>query len=273
MLQEMFFQSIYGNLYNSGIVTFPRGQEVLEIENYSIVFNPYYRFINFKSRNLNLDYIKREFVWYLKGNRFDTSIANYASIWKNIINKDGSINSNYGQYIFSKDCNQFDNVAHTLINDTDSRRASIMILQPFHLLSDSNDIPCTYSLNFRIRQNKLNMSVHMRSQDAVFGLCNDLPTFSFIHEMLLRYLQKVDKFKNLEYGQYFHCVDSFHVYKRHYSILESIASGRDTFTEIHIPAIDTNEAALLSKNTFCKSYLFTEWLLNLETENKETKNV
>ena len=224
--------------------------------------------MNFKVRKLNLDYIKKEFLWYLKGDKFDTSICDYASLWQNLVDEDGIINSNYGQYIFGS-LNQFENVIKILQKDKDSRRASIIILQPYHLLSEKKDIPCTYAINFRIRNDKLNMTVHMRSQDAIYGLGNDLPTFSFIHEMVFIYLRDT-KYDNLQYGDYHHIVDSFHVYKKHYGMVNKIIDG-DTYSHIDCPNINNINEVFCLLNQIHRDnlvislkdhqFLFYDWLL------------
>jgi thymidylate synthase len=219
------FMKIYTDVLKLGSVVSPRGLRVIEIEDYSYTLRPYERFQNFPSRKMNLRYIKDEFLWYVKGDRFDTSIAEKAKMWQGLINTDGSINSNYGFYLFSGP-NQFDNVVKTLETDRDSRRASMMILRDEHLLSDTKDVPCTYSINFRIRDNRLNMSVRMRSQDCVYGMTNDAPAFSFIHEMMLNALRR--RYPTLEYGRYNHTADSFHVYERHWPMLEKITGLRLT---------------------------------------------
>ena len=138
--EEQQFREIYQKLDKEGRLCSPRELLIKEIENFHYNFEPYTRFANFECRKLNLNYIKKEFLWYLKGNRYDTSIVEYAKLWGDIVNEDGSINSNYGQYIFTS--GQFDKVIETLKNDKDSRRASIMLLNKDHLLSKTRDIPC-----------------------------------------------------------------------------------------------------------------------------------
>jgi thymidylate synthase len=256
---KSIFINILRDLKDSGNEVTPRGQKVLEIENYQYELPPYFRFFNFKHRKMNLNYIKKEFLWYLKGDRFDTSIKDYASLWKGLINDDGSINSNYGQYIFTGD--QFYNVIHTLCNDKDSRRASIMILTGDHLLSFTNDYPCTYALNFRIRNNKLNMSVRMRSQDAIFGMTNDAPAFSFIHEMLYVYLRD-DIYRDLELGNYNHVSDSFHIYEKHYNMMDEILEDT-SYEEVNCPKIlNIDEVNFLLKpnENIPDEFKFTKWL-------------
>jgi thymidylate synthase len=241
-MSEEIFRKIFSDLLQAGKYVVPRGEKTLEIENYIVEFPPYMRFMNFESRKLSIEYIKQEFLWYLRGNKHDISIVEHATLWKGLINQDGTINSNYGQYIFGE-LNQFKNVIKILTEDKYSRRASMVILQPHHLLSDTKDYPCTYVLNFRIRNGRslkpqLNMTVHMRSNDAVWGLGNDLPMFSFIHEMMYVMLRDT-VYHDLKYGIYCHIADSFHVYERHWKMAELIAFGYDKFTITLCPKISS----------------------------------
>lgn len=236
------FRDIFQDLLENGKICSPRGQKVLEIEDYSYKLSPRVRFCNFKVRKLNLEYIKEEFLWYLRGDRFDQSITEYAKMWKGLIDVDGGINSNYGQYIFKSfyscgdETSCFSYVVDELSKDKDSRRASIPILHRGHLVVGTKDLPCTYSLNFRIRDDQLNMSVHMRSQDAIFGMGNDAPCFSLIQEMVWAAL--LDKYPKLKLGTYHHIADSFHVYERHFEMLEQLAQAKSSdYVEVQCPKI------------------------------------
>ena len=269
MNSEQTFHSIYNELTNIGEMVSPRGIAVLECENYNYVLEPYIRFASFESRKLNLNYIKEEFLWYLRGERYDTSITRHAKMWSGLINEDGSINSNYGQYIFGKE-KQFDRALQVLIADKDSRRASISILNKEHLLSNTKDVPCTYSMNFRIRKNRLNMTVRMRSQDAILGMGNDAPAFSFIHEMMLQSLKRA--YPELECGNYYHSADSFHLYEKHFGIVTKILQG-DKYIEVDCPRISgPDEVDYLRSKQYQetlfefipKEYKFAIWLCTKE---------
>jgi len=262
------FLEIYTEIMHNGKEFSPRGLLIKEIENAHYILPPYIRFANFTARKLSLKYIKREFLWYLKGDRYDTSITEHANMWRGLVNIDGSINSNYGQYINK----QFDNVIKTLQSDKDSRRASIMILSAEHLLSETNDYPCTYALNFRIRDNRLNMTVHMRSQDAVFGMGNDAPAFSMIQEMI--YVTLRDTYPELVMGNYHHFADSLHVYERHFEMMNNILAAPSDFSVIECPRIsskaevdflrsDNMQLALDKKYKIPDDYQFAKWLLQL----------
>lgn len=267
---EQAFRKIYSDVAEGALVK-PRGELVKELEDYSYVLPPYARFANFNARNLKLDYVRKELLWYLRANPFDNSIVDAASLWQELPNRDSSINSNYGAHVFGKlyktaesvvpvmrfssdwrddfhndqsiaigeplsDLSQLEYIVQTLVNDRDSRRASAVILNRKHLLSPATkDYPCTYALNFRIRDNELKMSVHMRSQDGVFGLGNDAPAFSLIQEIVY-VLVRDAAYPDLKMGSYHHIADSFHIYERHFAMVDAI-NRANPFTEIDVPRI------------------------------------
>lgn len=269
MSEETKFRNIFQDLSTKGKLVKPRNMWVKEIENYNYELKRYWRFCSFTARKLNLTYIKKEFQWYLRANKFDTSIIDHAKMWKDLVNADGSINSNYGQYIFGETdgkLSSFDMAIAELRADKDSRRALMMILQPYHLAMETKDVPCTISIGFRIRSDKLNMTVRMRSQDAVFGMGNDAPCFSFIHEMMLNALRQY--YPDMKQGTYYHSADSFHVYERHFDMVDEIAL-KGKFVEIECPRISgPDEVRFLRgywKNETMplipKQFRFSRWLL------------
>ena len=260
------FKDIYSTLQTTGTKCKPRDQEVIEIEDYTYTLPAYVRFTSFEARKFNLNYVKKEFLWYLNGDRFDLSICKHAKMWNNLIAEDGGINSNYGQYVFG-DVGGIDHVVNELTCDKDSRRASIMILSNTHLKVGAKDVPCTYSISFRIRNNTLRMSVRMRSQDAVFGMTNDAACFSFIHECVYALMTEV--YPDLKMGSYTHTADSFHVYERHYDMLNSMVNSTvDEFEFIDCPQIkNADEVRFLIKGDFSNvpsDFAFTKWVLDNE---------
>lgn len=70
-----------------------------------------------------------------------------------------------------------------------------------------SDHPCTLSLTFRVRDNRLNMSVHMRSNDIWLGWTHDIVQFGVLQMTLANCL-------NVRVGTYWHTADSFHMYER-----------------------------------------------------------
>jgi thymidylate synthase len=284
---EQAFRKIYSDLAQGSLVT-PRGQPVIEVEDYSYTLPPYARFANFEARKLKLGYVKKELLWYLRANPFDVSIVDAASLWQELPNDDKTINSNYGAHIFGKAAShypsymsapwdtglppksigcelvatsQFEAIISTLANDKDSRRASAVILNRKHLLSpETKDYPCTYALNFRIRNNELKMSVHMRSQDAIFGMGNDAPAFSLVQELVFVTLRDL-AYPDLKMGQYHHTADSFHVYERHFEMLQQI-NNQDPYTHIELPRIRDGREAIHLMTTIHQEYPEGEYAYN-----------
>jgi len=238
-------KKLYRDLYYHGEEIEVRGLKTKELQNYQIVFKPYQRFINFTSRKLNLSYIKYELYWYFNASFEDLSICDHAKIWKDLVNDDKTINSNYGAIIFN---GQFERVIKTLFDDKYSRRAVIMIGDNDNLSDEkTKDIKCTSSIVFSIRNNTLNMFVHMRSNDAIFGLCNDVPFFSILHEMVYVVLKNV-MYEDLIYGDYTHYVNSLHVYERHYNMLKKIVLLDEDIIEIDCPKIScVNEVEFIKE--------------------------
>lgn len=223
------------DLWTYGKTCNPRGIKTLEIEDYQFSLNTRNKFAAFEARNLSVKYLIGELAWYLCGDGDDTRIEEYSSFWKTVRNEKVSHGpnipkhletpyyySNYGAYIFGE--GQFNYVVDILKNDWSSRQACIVINRPHVMMSDSKDKLCTYAISFRIRDNKLNMSVSMRSNDLIFGTCVDVFQFLIIYDLLLAILR--DTYPYLERGLYTHKADSFHVYEKHFEMLDKVVSDK-----------------------------------------------
>lgn len=224
--------SMYTELLYGGEERAPRGQKTIEIMNYSVTIDPLYPITSFVSRDLNLSYAAYELWWYLRGNRYDLSICNYGNMWKNLIQKDGGLNSNYGQTIFGED-DQFGWVIEELIRDQDSRRAVMIIGDKSYLNESVNDQRCCQFIQFCIRDGKLNCYASFRSSDAVWGFTND--TFTLVEIMKYVYVQLLMFLPDLKLGEYTHNAISFHAYERHFKALEKLTKmGMEEFYLIDV---------------------------------------
>lgn len=217
---------------NRGQPISPRGQVCKEVCDYmfklDMRFSP---LTSFRARKLNLKYAKEELKWYLRGDKFDQSIEQHATMWQKIRQEDGSYFSNYGQYIFGQ--NQIHFVLDELRKDPNSRRASIVLLQPYHLFLDNKDVVCTYGINFRIRDKRLDMTVMMRSNDVIFGTTNDVFCFAMVYRMVFAILSQ---YMPINVGYYTHFVNSLHVYQRHFDMIaEIVQDGVQGYTAIMVP--------------------------------------
>lgn len=166
-------------------------------------------------RRLSPIYLAKECLWYLSGSRKVEDAP--SGIWKDLANKDGDeiglINSNYGAYIFGQkdnknpELNVFDATVELLKKDKDSRQAIWQI--PIMKHRQDDDTPCTSSIHFLIRDNKLYCTVYMRSCDIWFGMANDVTQFIIWQMMLANAL-------NVELGWYRHCFGSLHCYEENF---------------------------------------------------------
>ena len=117
------------------------------------------------------------------------------------IDEDGNVNSNYGWQW--KRNNQLYKVLAMLETNPKTRQATISIYDGKEIDNYSKDTPCTYAVQFTILDNKLCMSVLMRSNDLWYGFCNDQYQFSSLQKMIARRL-------NLEIGWYYHHAHNMH---------------------------------------------------------------
>jgi len=159
--------------------------------------------INTSWRKWNKEYAEYEWQWYLTGDPSAISIAKKAKIWYKCMDESGAVNSNYG-YHWNQG-KQLEYVVNELKTNPISRRASISIYNSKTRHNFDNDTPCTYAINFYILNNKLNMSVMMRSNDLWYGFCNDQYCFSKLQEIISKRL-------SLKVGTYYHFVNNIHLY-------------------------------------------------------------
>lgn len=194
----------------------PRGRKCNETIGCSIrILEPQNCLVWNRVRRLSPIYLAKECLWYLSGSR-DVKDAP-SKVWVDLANKDGEdkglVNSNYGHYIFTQkdnknpELNVFDATVELLKRDPDSRQAIWQIPIMSHRQDD--DTPCTSSIHFLLRDNKLHCTVYMRSCDIWFGFANDVSQFIIWQMMLAKEL-------DVELGWYRHIFGSFHVYEENF---------------------------------------------------------
>lgn len=148
-------------------------------------------------------YAEREWDWYLSGNPNGEEISKFAPIWKNHMDKDGNIRSNYG-WQWNRN-SQLDRIIDKLRVDKNTRQAVLSFYDGKEICTYSYDTPCTNSIHFQIINNKLCMTVNMRSNDIWYGFCNDQYCFSKLQELIAKELK-------IEVGWYYHFASNLHLY-------------------------------------------------------------
>lgn len=224
LIQANSFNDLYvllaRELANEGNFISPRHTETLELCNVTLgLHNPENNLITIKSRNYDEEYLKAEIAWYNSGDLHIADIQEHASIWSQIADKDGFVNSNYGHIMFRQMSNgftQWDWCYEVLKKDIHTRQAVINFNQPKHKYMGNKDFVCTLSMQFLYRNNQLDCYVNMRSNDFIYGLAYDLPWFTLKHIDMAEQL-------GVRLGSYYHNATSMHVYERHYPMLYDIA--------------------------------------------------
>lgn len=186
----------------------------IDFDNTKALFNvgfymrdPLDNHITNKQRDWKLDYANAEWHWYLSGDpsihKLGELYGKIPPIWERMADSDGNVMSNYG-WQWQRN-NQIDYVVGKLRSNPNTRHAAISIYDCKEHNKYRNDTPCTYAVQFTILNDKLNMSVYMRSNDIWYGFCNDQYQFSMLQKMIAERL-------SIDVGWYYHHAHNMHLY-------------------------------------------------------------
>ena len=203
------FEKLFFEIQHTGVLT-NVGTKALYNIGFSIE-NPIERVITTPWRKFSTKYAEKEYEWYLSGDRSVEEIKKYAKIWDKMHNGDNIVNSNYGWQWMRE--NQLDKCIEQLKKNNDTRQAWFTIFDGKEKDMYEFDTPCTLSVGFDIKPhiNKLDMTVLMRSNDLVFGFCNDQYCWTKLQETIANEL-------NIPIGSYYHFAHDLHIYERHYNM-------------------------------------------------------
>lgn len=225
----------------------PRGQKVRELLNFQFeILQPKPEPIVTKDLERNKvieSYSQKEFDLYESCTNSAEDFGKASKFWLKLANPDGTVNSAYGHLIWKKKSHgsDFEQESYTispsqgpgdgsisgvrpvrrtpwewakesLRRDKDTRQAILRFSLPEHQWFGNLDQTCTLHGIFMIRENRLNLTINMRSNDLTLGLVYDLPWFiSLIYKMRQELL---DIYPDLEIGSYTHYVHNLHIYDR-----------------------------------------------------------
>lgn len=148
-----------------------------------------------------------ELCWYLAKDRTLEFIEYYIPKYRQYADN-GIIAGGYGKRLFDwNGINQIENIINRLKDKPESRKAVVQIFDRNDIIELFNDVACTCSLQFMVRENKLHLITYMRSNDACLGLPHDIFCFTMIQEIVARTI-------GVELGVYKHVVGSLHVYTK-----------------------------------------------------------
>lgn len=210
-------------------------------------------------RRLNYSFMAAEFVWIFCG-MDDVEMISY-------YNKEIARFSDDGKTFFGaygpRWRGQIEVVAENLRRDPDSRQGVVGLWRPealtailddvndsgeFEARMPSRDVPCTLSMQYLIRNGRLEAGVVMRSSDAWLGLPYDLFNFSMLQRALAAELK-------VEPGALTLYIGSSHLYERDLERVREVldaearlfAAGETDLERVPIPGLPGLESWRLER--------------------------
>lgn len=229
---KLYFDAV-NDLVEKGDECCPRGKLIKELRPASVEFtNPYNRITFLGSRRVNPFFMIAESLWIISGKadvewltKFNANIGQFSDdgVWFNAPygERIRSWNKNNAHNVIINPIDQLVDAYKKLMVDKDTRQAVIVISNPmfdnskYTIGERGKDIACNLVITFKIRHNKLNMTVFNRSNDAHWGLWGaNLCQFTTIQEVLMNWLKHSgnEEFADLEIGEYCQVTDSLHIY-------------------------------------------------------------
>jgi hypothetical protein len=200
------------HVLNNGKEASPRGLRTLEIEDATVYIDNVYATLPLGvGRGTVAGIGAVEACQLIGGVSVPETVIAVGPQFKNYAEDNGVFHGAYGL----RTDGQYDHVVDKLKEDSDTRQAVVTIWNPdYDNLPGKRDYPCTVLHQFRVRDNKLNMSVYMRSNDVWLGAAYDF--FQFTQVQLA-----ISGILGIEPGTYAHHVGSLHIYESNISAAEN----------------------------------------------------
>lgn len=204
---DFAWYSVMNRVRLSGHEVSPRGQNVLELNHYTSVIDMRYPVLRDPLRKLNYRFMAAEALWIIEGSDKLEDLIRYNPNMAAFSDDGVTLSGAYGPRIRD----QIWYVVSKLTEDRDTRQATLSIWRPNP--SSSKDIPCTVAIDFKIRDDKLNLHVFMRSSDIWLGLPYDVFSFSCVAYLVCSILSGVSP------GTLYLTAASSHLYEEHWDVM------------------------------------------------------
>ncbi|MFC1705905.1 thymidylate synthase [Planctomycetota bacterium] len=146
-----------------------------------------------------------ELCWYLAGSNSGDFIGYYLSVYEKFA-RNGIVPDGYGPRLFNwEGVDQISEVTRRLRRRPVTRKAVVQLFCHTDLHMEHGEAPCTCTLQFVVRDGRLNMLTSMRSSDVHWGLPHDVFALTMLQEIIARDL-------GVSLGTYKHVVGSLHLY-------------------------------------------------------------
>ncbi|MBQ2658077.1 MAG: hypothetical protein IJF87_05860 [Erysipelotrichaceae bacterium] len=175
--------------------------------------------IDLKTRDTSYSYLAGETLWYWEGRNDVGFISKFGKLWEKISDDGKTNNSAYGYILKSKyGFDQIETIINLLKEQPTTRRAILNINEANPNVAITRDEMCTICLQYMIREDKLDCTVVMRSNDVIFGLTYDYTYFTQLQKYIAKRL-------NIKPGSYTHFAMSIHFYDKDVQLVKNIAYG------------------------------------------------
>jgi len=168
------------------------------------------KYVSSIGRMINLPFALAETVHILSGNNKVDMLKFYNSNIPQYSDNGIVFNAPYGErMVFTFEVNQFEDVLYKLLKDKESRQAVIIYSDPFkdNVGINTKDRACNISSLFLIRDNKLDLTQTIRSNDVLWGLPYNFIQFTTIQEIIADFL-------DVEVGDFYLLSNSLHLYEK-----------------------------------------------------------
>jgi len=231
--EEAFLQITQHIIDNPEFITTSRIGDVNEISglSYEVEDLRSYKFQNEKIGRLEYSYADTFYRWMINGCTDSTElIEKYPNITKFMKKpKSDQLPENFNTFYGPRILSQLPLIEKELREKPDTRRAVIMILdsEDLNLLdkNESLEFPCTDSATFFIRNGKLNVHVHMRSQNMGQVIKLDMYLWG-------RFTCELSERLNIEPGKFSSSVVSAHIFKKDFEYLQSLPYSTYTHSKM-----------------------------------------
>ena len=265
------WMTLLDDLLETGNIIAPRGQPTRELIAYKTIIPMNQPFVTVHQRALSRNFACAEAAWILSGDNRLSTLLPHAPSYARFSDDGETLSGAYGPPVID----QLPYVWRTLLDDPMSRQAVLTIWRPKP--GKSLDVPCTVSLQWLIRNDRLHCLASMRSSDAWLGWPYDVHTFSMISAFLALRLRP--HLSGIDLGNLYLTAGSQHLYEKNAAMARICTNSEEALHPGYAP-LDLNwyaDAEDLRDQLYRNAIDFAapaypRWLAELRTPAKEKVN-
>lgn len=213
-INELYSKAIERINDDGNVICSDRGDTVEVLHQLFCLEDSHHHWLQNRSNPISIAYSLAELIWVLSGSN-DAKVINF---WNPALSKyAGATNEYPGAYgyrlFMAFNIDQLKQVYLSLKNNPNGRQNVLLYWHPFEDLPSiqgipkSLDVPCNICSMLKIRNNSLEWTQIMRSNDIYLGFPYDVALFTNLQEIVSGWL-------DIKSGIYCHYSDSLHYYKK-----------------------------------------------------------